>query len=186
MSKLRPWQRINHFPGMSNIARKNRLAQNLEKMRRGFQKEYNFYPRTWVLPLELADFRAQFDSKGRSSQFYIIKPDSGCQGRGIFLTQNFDSISPLEQVVAQHYIRKPFLIDGFKFDLRLYVLVTSCKPLRVYLFRDGLVRLCTQKYLKPNPGNVAMRCMHLCVYAFYMLQINYVYECPGIRVMHFL
>ena len=44
MSKLRPWQRINHFPGMSNIARKNRLAQNLEKMRRGFQKEYNFYP----------------------------------------------------------------------------------------------------------------------------------------------
>lgn len=165
MSKLRPWQRINHFPGMSNIARKNRLAQNLEKMRRGFQKEYNFYPRTWVLPLELADFRAQFDSNGRSSQFYIIKPDSGCQGRGIFLTQNFDSISPLEQVVAQHYIRKPFLIDGFKFDLRLYVLVTSCKPLRVYLFRDGLVRLCTQKYLKPNPGNVAMRCMHLTNYA---------------------
>jgi len=165
MSKLRPWQRINHFPGMSNIARKNRLAQNLEKMRREFQKEYGFYPRTWVLPLELADFRAQFDSNGQSSRFYIVKPDSGCQGRGIFLTQTFDSISPLEQVVAQHYIRKPFLIDGFKFDLRLYVLVTSCKPLRVYLFRDGLVRLCTQKYFKPNSGNVAMRCMHLTNYA---------------------
>lgn len=165
MSKLRPWQRINHFPGMSNIARKNRLAQNLEKMRREFPKEYSFYPRTWVLPLELADFRAQFDSTGRSSRFYIIKPDSGCQGRGIFLTQNFDSISPLEQVVAQHYIRKPFLIDGFKFDLRLYVLITSCKPLRMYLFHDGLVRLCTEEYLKPNAENVAMRCMHLTNYA---------------------
>ena len=165
MSKLRPWQRINHFPGMSNIARKNRLAQNLEKMRREFPKEYSFYPRTWVLPLELADFRAQFDSMGRSSRFYIVKPDSGCQGRGIFLTQAFESISPLEQVVAQHYIRKPFLIDGYKFDLRLYVLMTSCKPLRMYLFHDGLVRLCTEEYLKPNAENVAMRCMHLTNYA---------------------
>lgn len=150
---------------MSNVARKNRLAQNLEKMRREFPKEYSFYPRTWVLPLELADFRAQFDSSGRSSRFYIVKPDSGCQGRGIFLTQTYDNISPLEQVVAQHYIRKPFLIDGFKFDLRLYVLMTSCKPLRMYLFHDGLVRLCTKEYLKPNAENVAMRCMHLTNYA---------------------
>lgn len=165
MSKMRPWQRINHFPGMSNIARKNRLAQNLEKMRREFPKEYSFYPRTWVLPLELGDFRSQFDSAGRSSRFYIIKPDSGCQGRGIFLTQTFDSISPLEHVVAQHYIRKPLLIDGFKFDLRLYVLVASCKPLRLYLFQDGLVRLCTEEYLKPSAENVSMRCMHLTNYA---------------------
>jgi len=150
---------------MSNIARKNRLAQNLEKMRREFPREYSFYPRTWVLPLELADFRAQFDSSGHSSRFYIIKPDSGCQGRGIFLTQKFDNISPLEQVVAQHYIRKPFLIDGYKFDLRLYVLVTSCKPLRIHLSHDGLVRFCTQEYLKPNADNVAVRCMHLTNYA---------------------
>mmetsp|Transcript_31639 Transcript_31639/g.97801 ORF Transcript_31639/g.97801 Transcript_31639/m.97801 type:complete len:720 (+) Transcript_31639:421-2580(+) len=151
MNKMRAWQRINHFPGMSNVARKNRLAQNLEKMRREFPRQYSFYPRTWVLPLELADFRAQFDSAGLSSRFYIVKPDSGCQGRGIYLTQTFDSISPLEQVVAQHYIRKPFLIDGFKFDLRL--------------FHDGLVRLCTEEYLKPNAENVSMRCMHLTNYA---------------------
>ena len=38
MAKLRPWQRINHIPGMTNIARKARLAQNLEKMRREFPK----------------------------------------------------------------------------------------------------------------------------------------------------
>lgn len=165
MSKLKPWQRINHFPGMNNIARKNRLAQNLEKMRRVFPKEYSFYPRTWVLPLELADFRAQFDSRGKSSRFYIIKPDSGCQGRGIYLTQNIDTVSPFEQLVAQHYIRRPFLIDGFKFDLRLYVLVTSCKPLRMYLFNDGLVRLCTEEYTKPSADNVAVKCMHLTNYA---------------------
>lgn len=166
LAKLKPWQRINHFPGMTNIARKNRMAQNLERMRREFPKEYSFYPRTWVLPTEMADFRNQFDAKtGKSSKFYIVKPDSGCQGRGIFLTQCVESISPFEQLVAQHYIRKPYLLDGFKFDLRLYVLISSCKPLRMYLFRDGLVRLCTEEYTKPTPENVNMRCMHLTNYA---------------------
>lgn len=38
---VQPWQCINHFPGMVNIARKTRLAQNLEAMRRVFPTHYN-------------------------------------------------------------------------------------------------------------------------------------------------
>ena len=45
------------------------------------QREYAFYPRTWVLPAEMTDFRAQFDSQGNAlgNKIYIIKPDTGCQ-----------------------------------------------------------------------------------------------------------
>eukprot|EP01035_Chromulina_nebulosa_P038638 gene38638-52203_t len=86
---IQPWQMINHFPGMPNIARKNRMGQNLNKMLKIFPKEYSFYPKTWILPSEMVDFRQQFDSNGNSigNKIYIIKPDAGCQGRGIFLTK---------------------------------------------------------------------------------------------------
>ena len=37
---IQPWQSINHFPGMPNIARKNRMGQNLNKMAKIFPVSY--------------------------------------------------------------------------------------------------------------------------------------------------
>ncbi|CAM9404186.1 unnamed protein product, partial [Phaeothamnion confervicola] len=165
MQQIQPWQRINHFPGMNNIARKSRMAQNLDRMRRAFPKEYAFYPRTWVLPAEWSLFRAEFDAQGKSTRTFIIKPDSGCQGKGIYLTQDAERVSPMETQVAQLYVRRPLLVEGLKFDLRVYVLLTSVRPLRVFVFRDGLARFCTEEYLQPAASNVSDRCMHLTNYA---------------------
>lgn len=76
----------------------------------------------------------------------ICKPDQMSQGKGIFLTHEIDSIPLEEQTVVQEYLNQPYLLDGLKFDIRLYVLVLSSDPLKVYLHKEGLVRFATHLY----------------------------------------
>lgn len=49
-----------------------------------------------------------FQSYGRQrrTRAYICKPDSGCQGRGIFITRNPREIKPGEHMICQQYISK--------------------------------------------------------------------------------
>ena len=48
---------------------------------------------------------------------------------------------------AQDYIGAPHLINGKKYDMRIYALVSSFDPLRVYIFYEGLVRFATHDYV---------------------------------------
>ncbi len=47
-------------------------------------------------------------------------------------------------MVVQEYLQNPYLIDGLKFDMRIYILITSIKPLRVYLYNEGISRFATE------------------------------------------
>lgn len=71
-----------------------------------------------------------------------------CLEEAFFIKWLLDTIAALLM-----YPLQPFLIDGFKFDFRLYVLVTSCDPLRIFIFKDGLARFATSKYHDPNNSN---------------------------------
>jgi hypothetical protein len=77
-----------------------------------------------------------------------LKPQASSCGRGIKVISkdNVDSISATKKAVVQKYIEKPHLINSRKYDLRIYVLVTSCDPLRIYFYEKGLVRFCANKY----------------------------------------
>jgi tubulin polyglutamylase TTLL6/13 len=81
------------FPGIMCISRKNHLARNLMRMYKYYPDEYNFFPKTWVLPNEFTDLRNHVtNTNGRAKTTYIVKPDGLCQGKGIFLSRNFDHI----------------------------------------------------------------------------------------------
>ncbi|XP_072408936.1 tubulin polyglutamylase ttll6-like isoform X2 [Chiloscyllium punctatum] len=175
--EIKNFQKINHFPGMSEICRKDLLARNLNRMLKLFPKEYNIFPRTWCLPADFGDFQAYCRMK--KTKTYICKPDCGCQGRGIFITRNLKDIKQGDRLICQQYISKPFLIDGFKFDLRIYVLVTSCDPFRIYIYKEGLARFATSKYNEPSHSNLDDICMHLTNYAINKHSKNFVRDGDG-------
>ena len=52
----RNYQKINHFPASSEISRKDSLARNLAKMQPYFPSEFNFFPKSWILPAEYGKF----------------------------------------------------------------------------------------------------------------------------------
>ena len=96
---------------------------------------------------------------------YIVKPESGCQGRGIFLTNSVEDLQPDDHYVVQQYIKKPMIIDDLKFDCRLYVMLFSVDPLRIYLFKEGMARFSTEPYKTPNKKNMSNMYMHLTNYS---------------------
>lgn len=164
VSKMRPYQRINHFPGMMEICRKAALSRNLKRMQARMPEHYSFAPTTWDYPAELDAFRRY--SRVHPDAVYIVKPTAGSMGRGIYLVRGEGEIDPHEKnVVIQRYVSKPLLLDGFKFDLRVYALVTCVDPLTVYVYDEGIARFATIQYEPPNAQNVGARNMHLTNYS---------------------
>eukprot|EP00058_Branchiostoma_floridae_P024373 XP_002609863.1 hypothetical protein BRAFLDRAFT_126016 [Branchiostoma floridae] len=139
-----------------------RVARRFGIREVGEDEDWSLYWTDYSVSLERVMEMKRFQKKNKT---FICKPDSGCQGRGIFLSKNAKDIKPGDHMTCQVYISKPFLIDSFKFDLRIYVLVTSCDPLRVYVFRDGLGRFATKSYTEPSNHNLDQVCMHLTNYA---------------------
>ena len=168
-SSLQPWQFYNHFQAIWSIARKVELLRNYENMQSLLPDIYTFHPKSFLLPGQYAGLKTYMNSRISSDDSkqvtFIIKPDRGAQGRGIFLVQDPMQCEKYnEMAVAQEYI-PPYLIDGYKFDLRLYVLITAVNPLRLYFHNEGMARFCTEKYTKPQQGNLTKVFGHLTNYS---------------------
>ena len=109
-------------------------------MREQFGKEeWSYMPHTYILPGERDQLRRKMRKVKNS--FWIIKPPNLFCGMGIKVINDFKEV-PVKKgpLCVQRYLKKPLLIDGLKFDLRVYVLVTSVEPLRVFLYEEGLAR----------------------------------------------
>ncbi|XP_077134067.1 tubulin polyglutamylase TTLL7 isoform X4 [Ranitomeya variabilis] len=167
IAELRNYQRINHFPGMGEICRKDCLARNMTKMMKCQSHDYGFIPRTWIFPAEYTQYQNYVKElkKKRKQKTFIIKPANGAMGHGISLIRNGEKLQAQDHLIVQEYLDKPFLMEGYKFDLRIYILVTSCDPLRIFLYNDGLVRMGTEKYHPPSESNLNQLYMHLTNYS---------------------
>lgn len=131
------------------------------------KRNFDFMPDSLVLPKQWDELRIAMERD--SFQWWILKPCSSSQGKGIIITNKFSDLAHKKgmNLVASHYVSNPLLIDGLKFDLRIYVAVTSINPLRIYMYDEGLTRFATTKYEPPddNVNNKQGKFTHLTNYA---------------------
>lgn len=168
-------QILSRFPAMADGCRKAAFAKLHSRLARllrpGVLDDGRYIPQQWALPLQHNELLAHLQrlaslsargGKGRKRTF-IVKPDSGSQGDGIHLTTDplKASWDTSKDRVVQEYIDTPMLLDGLKFDLRLYVLVASIDPMRAFLCHEGLARFAVDSYEPPAHTNMRNVHMHV-------------------------
>jgi tubulin polyglutamylase TTLL5 len=174
---LNKYQKVNHFPRTQELTRKDLLTRTLMAMREAHgSSACDFLPTTYVLPADAeACHNAMMRERGAA---WIVKPIASSRGRGISIVQQPHQL-PMDDVVVSRYVSNPLLIDGFKFDLRIYVAVTSFDPLRCYVFEEGLARFSTEPY--QNVGGAALKnlFMHLTNYSINKHSSHFVHNCDA-------
>ncbi|XP_029342092.1 tubulin polyglutamylase TTLL13-like [Acyrthosiphon pisum] len=73
-------------------------------MSKSFRDDYNFYPKTWYLPSDYKKFKAYVNQ--HESAAYILKPTTGGQGTGKYITKSPEKINQYKQRICQIYISK--------------------------------------------------------------------------------
>jgi hypothetical protein len=146
---LIPGQTVNRIPKSNMMCRKAPMIRLLQRLKSLHPLHYSFFPETFLLPVSQPAFLA---ARKRTNQKYIVKPDGGALGIGIRIIEPKAPNPERPQMlhVAQEYLESR-LLDGFKFDLRVYVLVTFFDELAIHVYRDGLVRVCADKYDTKSP-----------------------------------
>jgi tubulin polyglutamylase TTLL5 len=160
-AQLGPDQRINHIPGNNQLTVKSALHQTLRAAAQrwrnlpgqdGTQAGPAFMPATFNMPDDFAAL--QTAARAMPDSAWIVKPANAARGEGIYLTDSVDRVPQQPGWVVQRYLDQPHTLDGVKYVLRLYVLISSLDPLRIERFAEGSVKLASAPYDPAERDNV--------------------------------
>ncbi|KAI8609514.1 tubulin-tyrosine ligase family-domain-containing protein [Chytriomyces sp. MP71] len=144
------YQKINRFPRMHEMCRKDKMYLNFSRLKQVHgDRHFDFLPITFLLPQEYDTFYSQYLRTGGR---WIVKPVSSILMKN---SEIIDSLAELptrmkadDKFLVQKYVDNPLKIHGCRFDLRIYVVVTSFSPLRIYMFKEGVL-----KFVKERSSN---------------------------------
>ncbi|KAJ9456545.1 putative alpha-tubulin polyglutamylase Ttll1 [Diplonema papillatum] len=183
-------QRVNHYPGAVVLTRKDQFKRLMQRYRRLPGKTGEaFYitPESYALPADKNQFISAAGltveqvkiqqlslahnggregagvaslSHANCKGVWIVKPVGMSRGRGIRIATHPAAVCLTDHAVAQRYVANPLLIMGHKFDLRLYVVVTSFQPLEAFVSKLGFARFASQPFTM-DPSSFSNHFVHL-------------------------
>ncbi len=168
-TSLQWWQKINHFPDVRELGNKRFLQRNMKAAVEHFGADvYDIFPLSFQVPADRSTFLthhanlvARFKARETAHPpLYIMKVGAKDRGEGIRVIAGPDDLGPKDKGIVQSYLQFPYLLNGYKFTMRVYALYTSVEPLRLYLYPEGFVHMATDKY-SPDPKRIGERYMHL-------------------------
>lgn len=140
MRNILPHQIVNHFPGIGFISSKVDLST----------ASLPFMPKAFRWPEQKEEF-AKF-VKDNPDSIFVEKNN---KHRSIKIQPSNSINLSASDSFLQEYVQNPFLVDGHKFDVGVYIVLTSIEPLMIYMYTgDILFRYCPNKYYPLDYANV--------------------------------
>jgi len=160
-SQVGPERTINHIPGNNALTIKSRLYRSLMDLRDRVQRQEKsgkhlsdrlaFVPKVFSMPEDYHAFQqAALDNPDKR---WLLKPKNAARGKGIRLVDDPAEVPMESSWMVQEYLENPHTMRGRKYVLRLYVLVSSVSPFRVYLYHQGFAKLASMPYDEENANN---------------------------------
>ena len=166
-------QASNHIPGHVLLYRKDYAAETLNEYTKSYASRSQcfsserFFPKTWVLYKEdeCLDFFRTINSteyaekKKERKVVYIRKIGVGVHAsKGVELVNDAEELAlradyengaqcgiEKKSYIVQNLVHNPLLLEGSKFDFRVFMLVASTNPLIAY-YHDGLLWVSIERY----------------------------------------
>jgi len=160
-SQVGPDRKINHIPGNNALTVKSRLYRSLMDLKDRLEHQQRdsqhltdrlaFVPRVFSMPEDYHAFQqAALEQPGKR---WLLKPKNSARGKGIQLVKDPAEVPMEASWMVQEYLENPHTMHGRKYVLRLYVLVSSISPFRVYLYHQGFAKLASAPYDEENADN---------------------------------
>lgn len=140
MAKIKPHQRVNHISGLMSLTTKGELAATGNK----------YLPKSFKLPQDEKKLR---EYARQNPKVRFVQKHNEHRHIQIKTLDKIDFSN--RDFFVQEYVENPLLLDGHKFDIGIYTVITSINPLRVYTYEgDALIRFCPEKYHPLNVTNM--------------------------------
>ena len=145
MGMIPSLQKLFSYTNFKIITNKDLTYKYYAYMNKYYPNDYTYMPESYSYPEERRTINKKFSNyKLASDNLWLVKSKKGSLGDDIFIFRDLSKV-PTDFIITR-YIHNPHLINKLKYDFRLYVLITGLSPLKMYLYKEGMVRFTTAEY----------------------------------------